>query len=64
MSNVASKELESIEARIKLFGDCVQQYISDQHAKSSLYVNPQEPEVDAGNAAVKTSNAFIAQVRE
>jgi hypothetical protein len=32
--------------------------------KSSLYVNVQKAEVDAGNAAVTTINAFFAQVRE
>jgi hypothetical protein len=42
----------------------MQQYIDDRHAKSSLYVNLQKAEVDAGNAAVKALNAFFVQVRE
>jgi hypothetical protein len=64
LSKVTAKELKSIEAQIKSYGDCMQQYIDDRHAKSSLYVSLQKAEVDAGNAAVKAFNAFFAQVRE
>jgi hypothetical protein len=42
----------------------MQHYIEDRHAKSSLYVNLQKAEVDAGNAAAKAANAFYAQLRE
>ena len=64
MSNVTTKEFKLIETQIKMFGDCMRQYIDDRHAKSSLYVNLQKAEVDAGNAATKALNAFFAQVRE
>jgi len=64
MSKVTTKDLKSVEAQVKSYGDCMQRYIDDRHAKSALYVNLQKAEVDAGNAAVKTFNAFFAQVRE
>jgi hypothetical protein len=64
MAKVSSKELKSVQTRIKAYGDCVQQYIDDRHAKSAIYINLQKAEVDAGNAAVKIINDFFAQVRE
>jgi hypothetical protein len=64
LSKLTSKELKSIEAQIKSYGDCLQRYIDDRHANSDLYVNLQKAEVDAGNATVKIFNAFFAQVRE
>lgn len=64
MSKATAKELKSIEAQIKSYGDCMRQYIEDRHTKSSLYVNLQKAEVDAGNEAAKAANAFFARVRE
>jgi len=43
---------------------CVQQYLDDSHAKSSLNVNLQKAEVNAGNEAVNTSNTLFPQVWE
>jgi hypothetical protein len=39
-------------------------YIELRHAKARTYVNLQKAEVDAGNAAVQTLNAYFAQVRD
>lgn len=64
LTKVTSKELKAIQAKITAYGDCVQHYIDERHAKSSVYISLQKAEVDAGNAAVKTFNAFFAQVRE
>jgi hypothetical protein len=64
VSNAAAEELKSIETRIKSYGNCMQKYIDDRHAKSALYVNLQKAEVDAGNAAAKSLNGFFAQVRQ
>lgn len=63
-SKVTAKALKSIEAQIKAYGDCMQLYIDDRHAKSNVYVNLQKAEVDAANGAVRAANAFFAQVRE
>ena len=67
LSNIASlstKDFKAIQVQIKAYGDCMQQYIDERHAKGNLYVSLQKAEVDAGNAAVKIFNAFFAQVRE
>ena len=64
MAKVSSKELKAIQAKIKAYGDCVQQYIDARHANSAIYINLQKAEVDAGNAAVKIINEFFSKVRE
>jgi hypothetical protein len=64
ISKLTTKEFKALQEQIKAYGDCMKQYIDDRHMKSGLYVNLQKAEVDAGNAAVKTLNAFFAQVRE
>jgi len=64
ISKLTTKEFKSLEVQIKAYGDCLQQYIDDRHKKAGIYVTLQKAEVDAGNAAVTTINAFFAQVRE
>ena len=61
---LSTKDFKAIQVQIKAYGDCLQQYIDDRHKKAGIYVTLQKAEVDAGNAAVTTINAFFAQVRE
>jgi hypothetical protein len=61
---LSTKDFKAIQVQIKAYGDCLQQYIDDRHKKAAVYVTLQKAEVDAGNAAVTTINAFFAQVRE
>jgi hypothetical protein len=64
ISKLSTKDFKAIQVQIKAYGDCLQQYIDDRHKKAGIYVTLQKAEVDAGNAAVTTINAFFAQVRE
>jgi hypothetical protein len=64
ISKLNTKDFKALQVNIKAYGDCLQQYIDDRHKKAGIYVTLQKAEVDAGNAAVTTINAFFAQVRE
>ena len=64
MSKTAAKELKAEDAQIKAYTECGHQYVDERHAKALMYVSLQKAEADAGNEAIKSINAYFANLRE
>jgi hypothetical protein len=64
VSKTAAKQLKEKDAQIKAYAECGRQYVDERHAKALLYVALQKAEADAGNEAIKTINAYFANLRE
>jgi hypothetical protein len=64
MAKATSKQLKALQTDVNAYRECMHKYIEERHANGHLYVNLQKAEVDAGNAAVQTLNAYFAQVRD
>jgi len=64
MSKTAATQLKAEDAQIKAYAECGQKYVDERHTKALMYVQLQKAEADAGNDAIKSVNAYFANLRE
>ncbi|MEJ0028849.1 MAG: hypothetical protein WDN01_22710 [Rhizomicrobium sp.] len=62
--SLPAEDIAYLHKQVNAYSVCVSQYIAARQTAGQDYANRARAEIDAGNAAAKDANAYIATVKD